>query len=154
MPPQRTTWLPRGRALWYWRPAALHAAPRAKQVGGRQDVQGGPARCVPKLLAVLAPDARSGSLSTNQAACPCPHPSPPPGGFLALDWCDGQAVGPLARRSFQLHAELAESLGTDCGYRRVTTHSIAVKQGGAAGRLRVPVGITWCANKPCMPLLL
>lgn len=95
----------------------------------------------------------------GQAACqpiglPALVPIPPLGGFLALDWCDGQAVGPLARRSFQLHAELAESLGTDCGYRRVTTHSIAVKQGGAAGRLRVPVGITWCANKPCMPLLL
>ena len=29
------------------------------------------------------------------------------GGFLALDWCDGSALGPLARRSFQLHGELA-----------------------------------------------
>ena len=31
------------------------------------------------------------------------------GGFLALDWCDGSPVEPLARRSFALHAELAET---------------------------------------------
>jgi glycine/D-amino acid oxidase-like deaminating enzyme len=29
------------------------------------------------------------------------------GGFLALDWCDGLPLAPLARRSFPLHAELA-----------------------------------------------
>ena len=29
------------------------------------------------------------------------------GGFLALDWCDGSPLAPLARKSFQLHAELA-----------------------------------------------
>jgi len=29
------------------------------------------------------------------------------GGFLALDWCDGSPLAPLARRSFALHAELA-----------------------------------------------
>ncbi len=33
------------------------------------------------------------------------------GGFLALDWCDGSPLGPLARRSFALHAELAVGLG-------------------------------------------
>ncbi|PRW56176.1 oxidoreductase TDA3 [Chlorella sorokiniana] len=68
-----------------------------------------------------------------EACSPACSASGKAGGFLALDWCDGQAVGPLARRSFQLHAELAESLGVDCGYRRVTTHSISVKQGGAPG---------------------
>lgn len=56
---------------------------------------------------------------------------------MALDWCDSSAVGPLARHSFALHAELAESLGTDCGYRRVTTHSISVgggaRHGGSGG---------------------
>jgi glycine/D-amino acid oxidase-like deaminating enzyme len=26
------------------------------------------------------------------------------GGFLALDWCDGTPLEPLARRSFALHA--------------------------------------------------
>jgi glycine/D-amino acid oxidase-like deaminating enzyme len=29
------------------------------------------------------------------------------GGFLALDWCDGTPLEPLARRSFALHARLA-----------------------------------------------
>jgi glycine/D-amino acid oxidase-like deaminating enzyme len=43
------------------------------------------------------------------------------GGFLALDWCDGSALGPLARRSFALHAELAAMLPDRWGYRRATT---------------------------------
>ena len=43
------------------------------------------------------------------------------GGFLARDWCDGNPMGPLARASFDLHAELAERLDADCGYRRVDT---------------------------------
>ena len=33
------------------------------------------------------------------------------GGFLALDWCDGSPLAPLARRSFELHAELASAFG-------------------------------------------
>jgi glycine/D-amino acid oxidase-like deaminating enzyme len=32
------------------------------------------------------------------------------GGFLALDWCDGSALAPLARRSFDLHGQLAQAL--------------------------------------------
>ncbi len=47
------------------------------------------------------------------------------GGFLALDWCDGSALAPLARRSFELHAELAQTLGRSWGYRRLETLSIA-----------------------------
>ncbi len=43
------------------------------------------------------------------------------GGFLALDWCDNSALGPLARQSFKLHAELAETFGEVYGYRRMTT---------------------------------
>jgi glycine/D-amino acid oxidase-like deaminating enzyme len=43
------------------------------------------------------------------------------GGFLALDWCDQSALGPLARKSFQLHAELAATFGDTYGYRRMTT---------------------------------
>jgi glycine/D-amino acid oxidase-like deaminating enzyme len=50
------------------------------------------------------------------------------GGFLARDWCDGTPLMPLARRSFQLHAELVEDLGGDWGYRRLTTY------GGIVGR--------------------
>ena len=46
------------------------------------------------------------------------------GGFLAMDWCDGSPLGTLARKSFQLHAELAETLGADYGYRRMTTLAV------------------------------
>jgi glycine/D-amino acid oxidase-like deaminating enzyme len=51
------------------------------------------------------------------------------GGFLALDWCDGSPLQNLARRSFALHAELADLLGgeRDWNYRRMTTY------GGHAG---------------------
>jgi len=44
------------------------------------------------------------------------------GGFLARDWCDGTPLEPLARRSFDLHAELAEEIDDDWGYRRLTTY--------------------------------
>ncbi|MGI9491572.1 MAG: NAD(P)/FAD-dependent oxidoreductase, partial [Geminicoccaceae bacterium] len=47
------------------------------------------------------------------------------GGFLALDWCDGSPLAALARRSFQLHEELAEELGNAWGYRRLDTFSVA-----------------------------
>jgi glycine/D-amino acid oxidase-like deaminating enzyme len=46
------------------------------------------------------------------------------GGFLALDWCDGTPLGPLARRSFALHAELAAELG-GWDYRRLDTLAVA-----------------------------
>ena len=49
------------------------------------------------------------------------------GGFLALDWCDGTPLEPLARRSFALHARLAQEIGGNWGYRRLTTY------GGFAG---------------------
>ena len=52
------------------------------------------------------------------------------GGFLALDWCDGSPLGPLARASFALHAELAQRLGTDYGYRRVDTFMVAARERG------------------------
>ena len=41
------------------------------------------------------------------------------GGFLALDWCRGSALDRLARRSFELHAQLSSELGDPWGYRRV-----------------------------------
>jgi glycine/D-amino acid oxidase-like deaminating enzyme len=46
------------------------------------------------------------------------------GGFLALDWCDGTPLAPLARRSFALHAELAAKLG-GWDYRRLDTLAVA-----------------------------
>ncbi len=56
------------------------------------------------------------------------------GGFLALDWCDGTPLMPLARRSFALHAELAETLGGDWGYRRMTTYTGIVRRSPARTR--------------------
>jgi glycine/D-amino acid oxidase-like deaminating enzyme len=52
------------------------------------------------------------------------------GGFLALDWCDGSPLGPLARASFALHAELARELPVDYGYRRVETFMVAARETG------------------------
>lgn len=46
------------------------------------------------------------------------------GGFLALDWCDGSPLEPLARRSFDLHAELADTVDADWGYRRLDTYGL------------------------------
>ena len=49
------------------------------------------------------------------------------GGFLALDWNDYSSVGPLARRSFELHQELADELGAKkIQYRRLTCAAISV----------------------------
>src|SRR5580704_7231152 len=44
------------------------------------------------------------------------------GGFLARDWCDGSPLAPLARRSFDLHAQLADDVPGDWGYRRLDTY--------------------------------
>jgi glycine/D-amino acid oxidase-like deaminating enzyme len=54
------------------------------------------------------------------------------GAFLALDWNDGTPLGRLARRSFALHAQLADDLDDDWGYKRVTTFgAVASARGGA-----------------------
>ena len=73
------------------------------------------------------------------------------GGFLALDWCDGQRTEGLARRSFQLHKELSEELGADTGYRAMNTLSLGVQQGrgkgrggGSRGPARVTGEVTHC----------
>ena len=44
------------------------------------------------------------------------------GGFLAMDWCDGTPLMHIARRSFALHAELADECNGEWGYRRLTTY--------------------------------
>ncbi len=44
------------------------------------------------------------------------------GGFLALDWCAGNPLDSLARRSFALHASLASEMGGDWSYRRMTAY--------------------------------
>jgi glycine/D-amino acid oxidase-like deaminating enzyme len=63
------------------------------------------------------------------------------GGFLALDWCDGTPLMPLARRSFALHAELAEALGGDWGYRRMITYGGTV--GWSPSRMPRDAGPVW-----------
>jgi glycine/D-amino acid oxidase-like deaminating enzyme len=61
------------------------------------------------------------------------------GGFIALDWCDNSSLGPLARASFALHAELAREIPTDYGYRRMDTYMLAAREHGAVpGGHRVP----------------
>ena len=65
------------------------------------------------------------------------------GGFLALDWCDGQGTVELARRSYLLHQDLAERLGESCGYRPMRTLSLEVreKRGGVKKIKDSPVWI-------------
>src|ERR1700722_628801 len=58
------------------------------------------------------------------------------GGFLALDWCAGTPVDQLARRSFALHAELADALGNPWGYRRLTTYGGYAAADGSVGARR------------------
>src|SRR3954449_1601354 len=45
------------------------------------------------------------------------------GRFLALDWCADSPLDQLARRSFDLHAELSSELGDPWGFRRLTTYA-------------------------------
>ena len=45
-------------------------------------------------------------------------------GFLAYDWCDGQATESLTHLSFQLHKELSTKFDKT-GYRALTTASVA-----------------------------
>jgi glycine/D-amino acid oxidase-like deaminating enzyme len=67
------------------------------------------------------------------------------GGFLALDWCRGGPLDRLARRSFELHAQLS-SEGDPWGYRRLTTYSGYAAEGdtarGLGGRPWLAGGVT------------
>ena len=45
------------------------------------------------------------------------------GGFLAQDWCAGSPLDALARRSFALHAQLADELGNAWGHRAMTAYA-------------------------------
>ena len=51
------------------------------------------------------------------------------GGFLARDWCDGTPVAALARRGFDLHAELAQGSERNWGYRRVEALGVVAREG-------------------------
>src|SRR5258708_20344657 len=67
------------------------------------------------------------------------------GGFLALDWCRGSSLDGLARRSFELHAQLSAELGDPWGYRRLTTYGGYAVEGdtarGAPGRPWLTAGV-------------
>ncbi len=62
------------------------------------------------------------------------------GGFLALDWCDGSALEPLARRSFALHGQLAAAMPDRWGYRPVTTLHLH-HDAGRSGASHRPTGL-------------
>ena len=66
------------------------------------------------------------------------------GGFLALDWCRGSSLDRLARRSFELHAQLSSELGDPWGYRRLTTYSGYAAEGDTARGLG---GRPWLAGR-------
>ncbi len=65
------------------------------------------------------------------------------GGFLALDWCDGSPLGPLARKSYQMHAQLASTIGRDYGYRKMTTFGVAASASGGIAGDNVAFGSEW-----------
>src|SRR5436853_4942417 len=82
------------------------------------------------------------------------------GGFLALDWCRGTPLDELARRSFDLHAELACELGNAWGYRRLTTYAGFGSENDIARRpsgrpwLSETVTITSCLGSPATTALV
>jgi glycine/D-amino acid oxidase-like deaminating enzyme len=64
------------------------------------------------------------------------------GGFLALDWCDGTPLAPLARHSFALHAQLAQEVDDDWGYRPLTTYGGSM----GLGQRSNAHGIDWLSD--------
>jgi glycine/D-amino acid oxidase-like deaminating enzyme len=66
------------------------------------------------------------------------------GGFLALDWCRGTLLDRLTRRSFALHAELAEELGNPWFYRRLATYAGHAVENDAG---RKPGQRSWLSGK-------
>jgi glycine/D-amino acid oxidase-like deaminating enzyme len=68
------------------------------------------------------------------------------GGFLARDWCQGTPLDPLARRSFDLHAELAAELAGDWGYRRLDTYGGFASRRVALGQRRGAYALDWFAG--------
>ncbi|XP_047964966.1 putative oxidoreductase TDA3 [Salvia hispanica] len=76
------------------------------------------------------------------------------GGFLALDWCDGGPVSPLARASFNLHRSLAEELNgaESYGYRHLTTLGLSIAEATSSRSKRpapiVPPWVDGAAKSP------
>ena len=68
-------------------------------------------------------------------------------GFLALDWCDGGPLAPLARASFPMHERLAKDLDIE-SYRRVTCEAVTVDEtlvggNGATAERRKLKNVQW-----------
>jgi anaerobic glycerol-3-phosphate dehydrogenase len=68
------------------------------------------------------------------------------GGFLALDWCDGSPLEPLARRSFALHAQLPEEIGGDWGYRRMEAYGGTYRRTERARDRHSNTRVEWMAD--------
>jgi glycine/D-amino acid oxidase-like deaminating enzyme len=68
------------------------------------------------------------------------------GGFLALDWCDGSPLEPLARRSFELHARLPEEIGGDWGYRRMEAYGGTYRRAERARDRQPNARLEWVAE--------
>ena len=68
------------------------------------------------------------------------------GGFLALDWCDGSPAEALARRSFALHAELAQRIDDEWGYRRLDTLGVVASAHRDVGFYRKLAAPGWLAG--------
>src|SRR5262245_6503829 len=66
------------------------------------------------------------------------------GGFLTLDWCRGSPLDQLARRSFALHAELADQIDDNWGYGRTTAYAGRVAPDRGA-REAEPAALDWLA---------
>ena len=71
----------------------------------------------------------------------CPAASGKAGGFLALDWNDGGPTGPLTRKSFELHEELAAALPFAVDYRRLTCEAVTVT--GKSFKARKLANVEW-----------
>ncbi len=68
------------------------------------------------------------------------------GGFLARDWCEGTPLGPLARRSFELHGELAEAEVGEWDYRRLDTLGVVASARQDMARHRSATAPAWLSE--------
>lgn len=90
----------------------------------------------------LAKDFGIASILVDPTGRIAPAASGKAGGFLALDWNDYSPVGPLSRRSFQLHQDIANSIGASrLDYRRLTCAAIsATSKSGSITSVMRPKG--------------
>jgi glycine/D-amino acid oxidase-like deaminating enzyme len=65
------------------------------------------------------------------------------GGFLARDWCDGSPLAPLARLSYEMHAQLSRSIAADYGYREMSTLGVSAMAGDGLGADNDAAGSRW-----------